>query len=53
MTKGKQWRMIRFMDKIKEKIHFDYSPEKNLFLKEVRGISFEEALCCVAPYLIG
>lgn len=30
------------MDEIKEKIHFDYSPEKNLFLKEVRGISFEE-----------
>lgn len=30
------------MDKTKEKIHFAYSPEKNLFLKEIRGISFEE-----------
>jgi len=42
MTKGKQWHIIYIMDKIKEKIHFDYSPEKNLFLKEIRGISFEE-----------
>lgn len=42
MTKGKQWHIIPFMEKMKEKIHFDYSPEKNLFLKEIRGISFEE-----------
>ena len=27
---------------MQEKPNFDYSPEKNAFLKKVRGISFEE-----------
>jgi len=30
------------MDEKQKKISFDYSPGKNLFLKKVRGISFEE-----------
>ena len=31
-----------YMGEGKEKIHFDYSPGKNLFLKKIRGIGFEE-----------
>ena len=42
MTKSIQCHTMPNMEICKEKIYFDYSPEKNAVLKEKRGISFEE-----------